>query len=171
MEDDTLEPEKTLYAFAKNYLQTLCSDLTDEDLAELRDSTGKTPGWILGHIRVVGELGVQLLGGQPGCESSWFAAFGPGSVPSQPNGESPDNLPSFSVEEIVKAIDGTYAKLLEMFEAAPAADLDEPHSFEPLAKTLPRKRDLLTHLLTTHLAYHLAQLSACRRSKGLGSLF
>ena len=159
------ESETTLVKFAIHYLKTLAADLSDKELTTLTESTGKTPQWILGHLRIASEFGIQILGDDPACGEEWFAAYGPGSQPGA------DDAPAFTVAEILGDIENGYERLLELSKAASGDLLNEKHGFKPLEPKLPSKRDLISHLLTTHIMYHLAQLSACRRTKGMSPIF
>lgn len=159
------ESETLLSNFGLNYLKSLCADLADEDLTTLTESTGKTPQWILGHLRIAGELGVQLLGGEPACGDDWFGAYGPGSTPGA------DGAPQFSVSEIIQHIESAYERLLAATASASPEQLNAESPFEPLKQAFPTIGNLVSHLLATHFAYHLAQLSACRRGKGLPVIF
>ena len=151
--------------FALNYLKTIASDLRDEDLTSLTESTGKTPQWILGHLRIASEFGSKLLGAEPACGDDWFAAYGPGSDPKN------TNAPEFAIAEILVDIETGYLRLLELTKAASLELLAEKHGFEALEPAISSKRDMMSHLLTTHMTYHLAQLSACRQTKGLTPVF
>ena len=106
-----------------------------------------------------------MLGAKPACGGDWFAAYGPGSQPGV------EGAPEFTLADILAAIETGYARLLELTKNASAELLDEKHGFEPLEPAISTKRDLMSHLLTTHITYHLAQLSACRRGKGLAPVF
>lgn len=157
--------ETTLVQFSIDYLKTLTSELKDEDLTQLTDSTGKTPQWILGHLHIASEFGSKMLGADSMCGDDWFAAYGPGSQPGNPD------APEFTIEAVLGNIESGYQRLLELTKAASADELGEKHGFEPLEPAIMTKRDLMSHLLTTHFAFHLAQLSACRRSKGMPPVF
>ena len=159
------ESESTLVNFALDYLKTISADLDDGDLTTLTESTGKTPQWILGHLRMASEYGSKVLGAEPGCGDDWFAAYGPGSQP----GDS--NAPSFTIASVLADIEQGYSRLLELSKTASKELLDEKHGFEPLEPTISTKGELMSHLLSTHITFHLAQLSACRQSKGLTSVF
>ena len=154
-----------LVNFSIGYLKTIAADLNDDDLTTLTDSTGKTPQWILGHLRIAAELGCKILGAEPSCGDDWFAAYGPGSKPGDAN------APAFPVAGILTDIEQGYARLLELTKAAPKELLDESHGFDPLEPAIMTKGELMSHLLATHISYHLAQLSACRQSKGLNPVF
>ncbi len=134
-------------------------------MTTLTDSTGKTPQWILGHLHIASEFGSKLLGAEAACGDDWFAAYGPGSQPGD------KKAPTFTVEDILVDIEKGYVRLLELTKAASEELLEEKHGFAPLEPAISSKRDLMSHLLTTHITYHLAQLSACRQAKGLSHVF
>lgn len=159
------ESETVLKTFAIGYLKRIAADFGDEDLSTLSESTGKTPQWILGHLRIASEIGSKMLGAEPACGEDWFTAFGPGSQPRD------QTAPTFTVAEVVVAIEEGYDRLLSLAKDASNELLDEKHGFEPLEPAISTKRDFMSHLLTTHITYHLAQLSACRRAKGLNPVF
>ena len=159
------ESETTLVNFAIGYLKTIANDLNDDDLTTLTESTGKTPQWILGHLRIASELGSKMLGEEPGCDDQWFAAYGPGSQPGDAN------APAFTVADVIVDLEKGYSRLLELTKNAPTELLDQKHGFEPLEPAISTKRELMSHLLTTHITYHLAQLSACRQAKGHSPVF
>ena len=159
------DSETTLVNFALGYLRTIASDLSDEDLTTLTESTGKTPQWILGHLHIASEFGSKILGAEPACGDDWFAAYGPGSQPGA------SDAPAFTIASVLVDIENGYGRLLKLTKTASEELLDEKHGFEPLEPAISNKRDLMSHLLTTHITYHLAQLSACRRAKGLSPVF
>lgn len=159
------ETETTLVNFSLGYLNTIVADFTDDDLTVLTESTDKTPQWILGHLRVVAELGNKMLGAEPACDDNWFAAYGPGSQPGD------TNAPTFTLSQVIDDIQVGYTRLLKLTKEASQETLDQNHGFTPLEPAIMSKQDLMSHLLTTHISYHLAQLSACRRAKGLAPVF
>ena len=159
------ESETTLVNFGIGYLKTIAADLKDEDLTTLKESTGKTPQWILGHLRIASEFGSKMLGAEPGCGDDWFAAYGPGSQP----GDS--SAPAFTITDVLADIEKGYLRLLELTKNASQEQLDQKHGFEVLEPEISTKRDFMSHLLTTHITYHLAQLSACRQVKGNSPVF
>ena len=106
-----------------------------------------------------------MLGAEPGCGDDWFAAYGPGSKP----GDS--NAPAFTVASVLADIEQGFTRLLELSKSASQELLDQKHGLEFLEPVLMSKRDLMSHLLSTHITFHAAQLSACRQSKGLNPVF
>ena len=57
-----LERERTLYAFTTNYIRKLLVDLPDETLRRPGAAGLNSPLWILGHLAVVADFGLKLLG-------------------------------------------------------------------------------------------------------------
>jgi hypothetical protein len=71
--------------------------------------------------------------------------------------------------ELLAAIDNGHRRVTAAFPNANWEALEQPHAVELLKSTnLQTNADVLAHLMTTHPAFHIAQLSACRRKKGLG---
>lgn len=158
------ENEATLATFCCEYLSMISKDLTDADLKV--ETNGKTPQWILGHLRVVADMPRPMVGLEPKLDSSWLSAYGPGSTPG--NSEAP----GFELATLVRETISAYQELVAAAKNADADVLAQPHGLELLKGTALKSRaDLLSHLFATHFSYHLAQLSACRQSKGLGPMF
>jgi len=116
-------------------------------------------------LRIASELGSKMLGAEPACGDDWFAAYGPGSQPGD------ENAPAFTVAGVLADIEEGYSRLLDLTKAASQELLDSNHGFSPLEPALVSKGDLMSHLLTTHITYHTAQLSACRQAKGHAPVF
>lgn len=158
------ENESVLNAFACDYLQKIGSDLDDIDLDTV--TCGKTPRWILGHLRVVADMPRAMVGLASQLDESWAATFGPGSKVGD------ENAPDFGVAQVVSDTVAAYAELAEAAKQADAEVMSQPHGLALLDDTpLNTCGDLLSHILSTHFTFHLAQLSACRQAKGMGHFF
>ena len=160
------ERELRLYAYARDYLHRLADDIPDQQLAEQVGGAGHTPLWILGHLTIVNDAGLGLLGRRPRCPNDWHRHFGTGSPP---HGLGIEPRPSKA--ELLSAFDETADALAA---AVPQAGADWEGAEQPLDFLKPLIRtngDLLGHLLTTHLATHCGQLSAWRRQMGFPHLF
>lgn len=156
--------ESVLNAFNCDYLQKISTDLTDSDLDTV--TNGKTPRWILGHLRLVADMPLGMLGQSNQLDENWGASFGPGSE----NGAG--DAPSFGVQQVVSDTVAAYQELAKLAQQADPDEMSKPHGIELLEETpLKTRGDLLSHLLSTHFCFHLAQLSACRQAKGLTRLF
>ena len=156
--------ELVLNAFNRGYLQKIASDLTDSDLDTV--TNGKTPRWILGHLRLVADMPREMVGLKPQLDDTWSASFGPGSETVT------QNAPSFNVQQVVADSVAAYDELVSAAQQADADVMSQPHGLGMLEGSgIETRGDLLSHLLATHFAFHLAQLSACRQAKGLERLF
>ncbi len=159
------ETETTLNEFMLQAFQGVVADIPAERVNERAPGNGHPPLWVLGHLATCAEMGIALLGGELE-HKNWAIAFGPGSSDDVQNPEK------YSRDELVDAIVNGYPKLCEAARQAAPEPLAEPHGMELLANTPCQTRgDLLAHLLTSHLAFHVAQLSGWRRAAGHGPLF
>jgi len=122
---------------------------------------GNPPVWILGHLAVSTDFAGRILGLELTCPPAWHKQFGPGSKPSELKSPLP------SKQELLAAIENGCRRVAEAASNAPADALNKTHSIEILKQTnLKTNGDVLAHLMSTHQAFHVAQLSACRRQAG-----
>jgi hypothetical protein len=104
-----------------------------------------------------------MLGERPVCPREWHQQFAPGTKPAEVAQPYP------SKRDLVGAIIHGHERVATALRDADLSKLNEPHAVELLKPTnLKTNLDVLGHLITTHVAFHVAQLSACRRGKGLG---
>ncbi len=159
------ERELTLYEFQLNYLRLLAADLAEDQMQAVPFDGANPPVWILGHLAVATDYAAGVLGQKPVLPRQWHKQFAPGSSPSAL--EPP--LPTKS--ELMTAIENGHRRVAEAMSTASAEALDQPHAVELLKTTnLKTNGDVLAHLITTHVAFHVAQLSACRRGCGKGPI-
>ena len=90
--------------------------------------------------------------------------FGPGSMPV----DAPQDYPS--KEELLDVARRTHARAIALMETATVEQQSAPNEPPFFPDQFPMVGDLLTHLLSTHGALHLGQLSAWRRCVGLPSV-
>ncbi len=154
------ERELTLYQFNLNYLKMLVADLA-EDLSGAPFEGGNPPVWILGHLAICTDYAARMLGEKPVCPREWHKQFAPGTKPL-------DLVPPLPTKsELVAAIENGHRRVAAAMPNASADVLNQPHAVELLKPTvLKTNGDVLAHLMCTHPAFHLAQLSACRRRQG-----
>lgn len=158
--------EITLNQFNRGYLTQLLADLTDEQL-DVQPSPGlHSARWILAHLAICVDYGFKQLDKPFVCPMTWHAAYKPSSQP----GTSPDVRPAR--EELLSVIENGYSQLCEALKTAAPEQLNAPHDVELLKQTpLKTKGQLTVHILTTHFATHLGQLSTLRRMLGFQPLF
>ena len=155
------DQERKLYEFMHGYGRRLLGGIPDEDYAKQPQPGVNHPTWILGHLTQVAQFGVTICGGDPWLNADWGQKFGVGSQPTSDPAAYP------TAEEMRVAYDDGHQRLSRAMAEDVSVDLSQPNPVAQLASVLPTQRDLLSHILTTHEATHLGQLSAWRRSMGM----
>jgi hypothetical protein len=123
-----------------------------------------TPYWIAGHLAISMDYARQLLGAPMKCPPAWHTDFGPGSTPGVMTG------PTVPLEELVAAVGQGHADVMGLLPTVTEVWAAQPNPVDFLVANYPSMGDLMAHLLTTHEATHLGQLSAWRRVRGLPSV-
>lgn len=154
--------EPRLFALMFDYTRRLTADVSDADLYK-QPAPGMNPaGWLLGHLALSNDFALSIMGEATVCPAEWSQWFGPKSVPLA------EGMPRPKKNEFLSMIETGYAKVSAALAKGPAPDkLAAPNPIDFLRGPLPTAGDLLAHLLTTHVATHLGQLSAWRRAAGL----
>lgn len=161
------EQEAALLRFNTEYARQLLDGFPEARLWEPPSKGIHPAGWIVGHLATTLDMALgyfQLPGRAP---ATWRVLFGPGSSDDVPV----DRRPSFA--ELRSVMDGAIGDLNRNLTSANPAKMAERHAlpFPILQQTLPTNGDLLAHLVATHFAAHLGQLSVCRRVWGEAKLF
>jgi hypothetical protein len=155
------ETQQELYEFQLNYIKLLAADFDEADMAVAPYPGGNPPVWILGHLAICTDFAAGLLGQKPECPREWHKHFAPGSNPA----EVPQPHPTKA--ELLTALEKGHRRVAAALPEASAEALAQPHSVAILSRTnLKTNGHVLGHLMSTHAAFHVAQLSACRRVKG-----
>lgn len=154
--------EIRLYAFILDYCRLLVDDIAEADMAHQPLPKVNPPVWILGHLAISTDYAAMLLGLSKDCPEEWHRRFGPGSTPPRSDEPRP------SKDKLMLAITNGHERVSHGVEKVTSARLAERHPVDLafLRDSLPTVGDLLAHLLTTHPAAHLGQLSAWRRACG-----
>jgi uncharacterized damage-inducible protein DinB len=156
--------ERRLYADQYGYARQLTADIPDEEFAEEPVPGLNHPAWILGHLTVTADFGLHLLGEKPVAPEGWSAMFAPGTVPDPQRATYPTKA------EYLNAYEAGHAALASAAAALDDARAAKPNPVASLKARFPTVGDLVAHLLTTHEATHLGQLSAWRRTMGKQSV-
>ncbi|MEO9932152.1 DinB family protein [Rhodopirellula bahusiensis] len=160
------EREISINQFQLEYFDKVIPDIAESSMFSPAPGHGHTPVWILGHLAICSELGQKLLGGSI-SHPDWIERFGPRSV----DDIAPDD--SLTLPLVTNALRDGYRELCNL--AASTTDqaaLDRPHGMPSLTGTpIVTVADTIALLLTNHFAFHLSQLSSCRRSAGMPPLF
>jgi hypothetical protein len=159
------ERESMLNTLLVESFKMLIADIPADRICEPAPGNGHPPVWVLGHLAICAELGQKYCGGTI-IHPEWLKVFGPGSA------DQIEDTGKYSKEEFADVIIHGYPALAELARDADDSLLAGPHGV-PLLEGTPVQTsgDLVAHLLTSHLAFHLAQLSGWRRAAGHGPLF
>lgn len=159
------ERESLLNQFLLDGFKAIVKDIPAERMYEPAPGHGHPPVWILGHLAICAELGQKLCGNSI-AHPDWLQTFGPGSS---------DNIADtgeFQLVELAGAIVEGYPVFAELAGETNASDLSASHGVALLeGSRIETVGDLISHLLTTHFSFHLAQLSGWRRAAGHPPLF
>lgn len=157
------ERECKLYAFVLYYVRQLTDGIDDADMAVQPAPGMNHPAWILGHLAACTDYAAMMLGQEKQCPEAWHKLFGPGSALTADRAAYPSKA---------ELLDALAAGHEHISAAAPNADpqrMEKPHPVKIafLKSRIDSTGDLLSHLMTTHPASHLGQLSAWRRIRGM----
>ena len=159
------EREITINEFLIGSFNKVIVDIPEETFFQNSVGHEHSPVWILGHLAIVGELGQRLLGGRM-SHSDWMRPFGPGSVDKIAPCEE------FRKANMTSILTDAYDSLRSLALTANEETVSQAHQVALLEGTpIKTVGDLVTHLLTSHFSFHLAQLSSCRRAAGLSCLY
>ena len=159
------EQETTLNQFVMDSFSKVMADIPADRMNERPAGNGHPPLWVLGHLAICVELGHLMLG-TPIKTTEWMPVFGPGSSDEIQN---PDN---YDAADLITKVKEGYAGFCEAAASADAEALAAPNGVDLLeGSVLVTRGDLVSHLLTTHFSFHVAQLSAWRRAAGHAHLF
>ena len=155
------ENECATNEFMIHYLELLVADLQDDDMDRIACDDFNPPRWILGHLAVYTDYALRVLGGRFCCSKDWHRSFTRGSEA----GSVPEDRPGKA--ELVERICEGFAEVRKLTGTADQTVLQKEHAVPFLKGTaLVSNAHVLSHLLTTHFAAHLGQLSAWRRIMG-----
>lgn len=156
-----LDNERVLNLFMVQYLEMLVADIEESEL-DVRPVVGfNPPRWILGHLAVYTDYALRASGARFQCPKDWHRCFARGSDGDR----CPAEIPSKA--ELVNKIVSGFELVRERCKTIETSQLDASHSV-PFLVGSPLKTvgHVLAHLMTTHFASHLGQLSAWRRIQG-----
>ncbi len=158
--------EIALNRFQLGYFEKIVADIPAESFAQRGAGGGHPPVWIVGHLAIVGETATRLVGGEEPTHPEWLPLFGPRSSDEVPDAER------FGKQELVEALHVAYAQLHSQAAGMTDELASRPHALALLKGTpIESNGDLLAHVLTSHFALHLGQLSCWRRAAGHEPLF
>lgn len=156
------EHERTLYRMLHDYARRLVADVPEERMTAQPSPGMNHPQWVLGHLAICTDYAADLLGDPAkACPEAWHRDFGPSSIPLPELPEPPTKAALWS------ALESGHARVEALLPRADPLTLALPHPIDFLRPALQTNGELLAHLLSTHEAIHLGQLSTWRRAAGL----
>ena len=159
------EQEIKLNKFMMDSFRQVVEDIPIDQMNDRSPGNGHPPLWVLGHLAICVELGHLMLG-TPIKTPQWMSVFGPGSS------DNIDNPEAYNAADLIIKVTEGYSALCRAAANADVDALAKPHDVALLeGSPLLTCGDLLSHLLATHFAFHVAQLSAWRRAAGNPPLF
>lgn len=158
--------EIVLHKFMLGYVRMLLSDVPEEEMDQQSIAGGNPPRWILTHLAICTDYAARALGSDLRCPKDWHKTYGPGSSP----GAKLETVPS--KDELLAALSAGVDRVNELAASADPSKLGGPHGLAILATSpIQTVQQFVAHLMTTHIAGHVGQLSAWRRAMGRSPLF
>lgn len=155
-----------IFQFMLSYLQQTMVDISEEEMDKQPFEGANSPRWILTHLAICTDYAARALGGDLECPKEWHKAYGPGSKPNA------DGIPMPTRDELLAALEKGHARVIELAQKAEPESLEKPHGVSFLEPTpLKTVGDFVSHLMTSHEAGHVGQLSYWRRATGRDPLF
>ena len=160
------EREIRLFRFMLGYLQSIVKDLDESQLTVPLENTANPPAWVLAHLAIVNDTGLRIFGEPSVCPRVWHVAFGMGKKPSELT------IPYPSKTELMEKLTEGHGRLCAAAAKADPTAMNQPHAFAPFkGSPIETVGDIVAHLLTTHFASHVGQLSVMRRQLGFTPIF
>lgn len=156
--------EFTLFTFVHGYFHKLVADLDDASLADQPIAGVNHAAWNIGHLAIANDYISKILRNDGVCPPEYGELFAPGSKPRADRAAYP------SKDELVKMFDMSYNRAAFVVGESSEEQLATPQLGPFFKDELPLVGDLIAHLMTTHAAMHLGQISLWRRAMGLPSV-
>jgi uncharacterized damage-inducible protein DinB len=155
------EREIRLNGLMYGLLQKLSNEFDDAAFQRPLTEGGNSPAYILGHLAIVNDYALRNLGQQRIASAEWHKRFRPGASPKD------DTSPLPTKAELLEVLEKGRRLICEACMSVDPEKMNQPQTSD-FFKDSPVKTvgDVVGHLLTTHLAFHLGQISAWRRMQG-----
>jgi DinB superfamily len=152
------EQEVKLNGLMIGMMSQSLANVDDAELAKPAFPGWNPPAWILGHLAVTNDFALRNLGEPPVTSSEWRKRFRPGAKPEE------DKSPYPTKAELLSTLQTGRERIIAGIAKVDPEKLKQPHGVDLLqGSPLKTVGDVLSHLLTTHYAFHMGQLSAWRR--------
>lgn len=162
----SLTQEAKIYSFLQGYGEGLLKDIDPGQVHTLICEGSVNPAWIIGHLGLVANNALQILGGSPGIDVDRYKSLFSGGTQANTD---PQAYPAW--DELLTTWRDGHAAVVAAAADVSDAVLDTPNPIDRFRDALPTTRDFLGFVLTGHEAVHLGQLSTWRRVQGQPPLF
>jgi hypothetical protein len=158
--------DEILGSFTKTleFLQRLVADVPDQRLTHQPVGVVNHPAWIIGHLAYSFQLIGIEMGLKPWLPEYWDQKFGTGSMP----GDTRDDYPSKA--DLLDRLSDGQRRVGDRLKSLGENDLAKPLPDVRLRPVFPTLGHAVLHVLTSHAAVHVGQLSVWRRAIGLEPL-
>jgi DinB superfamily len=160
------ERELRLNGLMYGLMQKLLHEIDETRFQHPLVEGGNSPAWILSHLAVVNDYCLKNLGEQRILPAEWHKRFRPGAAPK----DDPSPMPTKT--ELLETLEKGRRQICETIAKVDPERMEQPQNSD-FFKDSPVKTigDVVAHLLTTHFAFHLGQISSWRRLEGQPYIF
>jgi hypothetical protein len=151
----------TAGAINLEYGKKLVAEIVDEKMCVQPAPGMNHAAWVIGHLTFVADSMIKVWDQSPSLPREWVELFNLASKPTD------DRMRYPSKAALVEAYEKAYHRLMEVVKGAPAEAFEREFPNPKLRGMLPTVGVAMVHILTSHHALHLGQLSAWRRAQGL----
>jgi hypothetical protein len=137
------------------------ASIDDASLADQPSPGVNHAAWIIGHLAIANDYISKILRNDGVCPPEYADLFNPGSKVLADRAAYP------SKDELVKMFDMSFNRAVFVVGESSEEQFATPQLGPFYKDELPLVGDLVAHLMTTHAASHLGQLSSWRRMRGL----
>jgi len=152
------------FGLTLDYLNRLVADIPDEAITKQPSGAVNHPAWILGHLT----FSCQAIGGEIGLPAwlpdDWKDRFGTGSTPNKTRSDYP------SKQELLAALADGRRRLETRLHGMSESEMERPLPDESHQAMFPTVGHAVLHILTSHAAVHVGQVSVWRRLAGFTPL-
>ena len=143
-----------------DYLRRLVADVQEIDMALQPNHAANHPAWVIGHL----VYSCQAIGGEiglaPWLPTHWEELYGTGSNPTP----IADNYPAKA--ELLAVLANAEEKLDQRLRELGDEGLNQPLPDKNYRSIFPTLGHAVVHVLTSHTAVHVGQVSVWRRAAG-----
>jgi len=144
-----------------DYAKKLVADIPEDKMCVQPAAGMNHAAWVLGHLAFVFDSMLRVFGPKPSMAPERAALFNLSSKPHTDRAAYP------SKAALLEEYEATYRRLVAAIKEAPQEALDREFPNPKLRPMLPTVGVAMVHILASHHALHLGQLSAWRRAQGL----